>query len=148
MNIQRIKAIVTKEWKGIIRQPAILFLIILFPMVMTFTYGIAFGGMSTGTDDITYSIGVVSLNTTESIWTEHFIDNLTANEVFNIGFYDDNESAQEQLSQGALSAVIIIPKDFSDSIESLWNDIYADGEANDTASWTNVTLSIYLDEGS
>ncbi|MCP4761801.1 MAG: ABC transporter permease, partial [archaeon] len=47
-----------------------------------------------------------------------------------------------------LSAVIIIPKDFSDSIESLWNDIYADGEANDTASWTNVTLSIYLDEGS
>ena len=48
MNVQTIIALVKMELKKIIREPAYLFLMILFPAVLTLIFGLAFGTIETG----------------------------------------------------------------------------------------------------
>jgi ABC-2 type transport system permease protein len=48
MNMQRINALVKMELKKIIREPAYLFLMLLFPAVLTLIFGLAFGTLETG----------------------------------------------------------------------------------------------------
>jgi len=48
MNMQRVLALVKMELKKIIREPAYLFLMILFPAVLTFVFGLTFGSMPSG----------------------------------------------------------------------------------------------------
>jgi len=48
MNIQRILALLKMEFYKIIREPAYLFLMLLFPAVLTITFGFAFGGPELG----------------------------------------------------------------------------------------------------
>jgi ABC-type multidrug transport system permease subunit len=50
MNRQRILALVNMELKKIIREPAYLFMMILFPAALTFVFGLSFGTTSAGTD--------------------------------------------------------------------------------------------------
>jgi len=46
MNIQRLSALVKMELKKIIREPAYLFLMLLFPAMLTLTFGLGFGSVS------------------------------------------------------------------------------------------------------
>ncbi len=48
MNIQRVLALVKMNLKKIIREPAYLFLMILFPAALTLVFGLAFGTIDTG----------------------------------------------------------------------------------------------------
>ncbi|MFX0060399.1 MAG: ABC transporter permease [Candidatus Hodarchaeota archaeon] len=48
MNGQRIMALVKMQLKKIIREPAYLFLMLLFPAALTFIFGLAFGTFETG----------------------------------------------------------------------------------------------------
>jgi ABC-2 type transport system permease protein len=48
MNVLRILALVKMELKKIIREPAYLFLMILFPAALTLVFGLAFGTLDTG----------------------------------------------------------------------------------------------------
>jgi len=56
--------------------------------------------------------------------------------------YPDNQTAQLDLIQGKLQAVILIPVNFGESCESfsIW--------PNDPSKWTNITIPIFLDSGS
>jgi ABC-2 type transport system permease protein len=56
--------------------------------------------------------------------------------------YLDNQTAQLDLIQGKLQAVVLIPIDFGESYESflMW--------PNTPREWTNTTIPIYLDSGS
>ena len=51
MQMQKILALVKMELKKIIREPAYLFLMILFPAVLTLVFGLAFGTMPSGIDE-------------------------------------------------------------------------------------------------
>ena len=53
MNSQRILALVKKHLKGTIRDPATLFMIILFPVMITLAFGISFGAIG-GSQSTTY----------------------------------------------------------------------------------------------
>ena len=44
MNLQRVFALTKKELKKTIREPAVLFMIFLFPIVFVFAFGASFGG--------------------------------------------------------------------------------------------------------
>ena len=44
MNTQRVFALTKKELKKTIREPAVLFMIFLFPIVFVFAFGASFGG--------------------------------------------------------------------------------------------------------
>jgi len=140
MNFQRVYALTKKELKKTIREPAVLFMIFLFPVIFVFAFGSAFGGNSGPT---TYNIGVVNndqgANTQSS---QLFINTLTETKILSLTIYISNQSAQNDLSQGKIQAIVIIPNDFTQSLDSY------QAAPNNPDQWTNATVSLYLDKGS
>jgi len=143
MSSQRVLALVKKDLKRQVREPAALFMIILFPAMLTLAFGLAFGGIG-GNQPTTYQIGVVNKASTaqDQSWAQHFIGNLTNMEILKIQSYPSNETAQTDLIQGKISAIIIIPQDFEQSCDSYWS-----APAN-PSQWVNTTLQVYVDSGS
>lgn len=143
MNSQRVFALVKKDLKGRVREPAALFMIILFPAMLTLGFGLAFGGIG-GNQPATYQIGVVNNASTaqDQSWAQHFIGNLTNIEILKIQSYPSNATAQTDLIQGKISAIIIIPQDFDQSCDSYWS------EPTNPSQWVNTTLQVYVDSGS
>ena len=126
-----------------IREPAILFMIILFPVILTLVFGASFGAIG-GTQPTTYQIGVVNMDSAGPYqqWSQHFVGNLTDMEILNIQDFSDNETAQADLIQGKIQAVLLIPENFGQSCDSFWN------APTDPGRWVNTTLQLYLDSGS
>jgi ABC-2 type transport system permease protein len=138
MKIQRILALTKKEMKKTIREPAVLFMIFLFPIIFVVAFGTAFGG--DGSSNVTYNIGVANSDT--GIYSGQFLDRLSATQIVNLHTYTDNQSAQSDLSQGKIQAVMLIPIDFSESLRSY------QASPNNPEQWTNASVSLYLDKGS
>jgi hypothetical protein len=61
MNVPTVLALSKKEMKKTIREPAVLFMIFLFPIVFVFAFGASFGGFGGG-QTATYQVGVVNLD--------------------------------------------------------------------------------------
>jgi ABC-2 type transport system permease protein len=143
LNLQRVFSLVKKDLKRMIREPATLFLIILFPVVLTLVFGVSFGAIG-GTQSTTYQIGVVNMDSAvlDQQWSQHFIGNLTGAEILKIQDYSDNETAQTDLLQGKIQAVLLIPENFSQSCISFWN------APTNSSLWVNTTVQLYLDSGS
>lgn len=139
MKIQRIRALTIKDIKMRIRQPAVLFIVFLFPLVLTGAFGLAFGSLG-GATEATYTVGVVDLD--NSNWSNYFVGNLSNSEVINAVAFDDTNSAQNDLEQGNLDAFVTIPNDFSESIDSFWT------YPLNASSWTNTTINLSVDQGS
>ncbi len=143
MNTRRITVLLKKDLKTFIREPAVLFLLLLFPLVVTMTFGIAFGGMNSP-GDAEFKIGVVNMdaNSTDSEWSGWFIGNLTDYNGTVVSYYTSNETGQADLINGNLHALIVIPEGFGDSIETYW------ASPLNGSGWENVTIGLYLDSGS
>jgi ABC-2 type transport system permease protein len=143
MNLQRVSALTKKDLKKSIRDPAILFMIFLFPIVFVLAFGFSLGGIGGG-QSVTYQIGAVNMDLTDSSqqWSEVFIDTLSNTEILNIQLYPDNQTAQYDLTQGKVQAVILVPDVFSESIVSYHTS------PDDPSRWVNTTVSMYLDRGS
>ena len=141
MNFQRIIALTKKDLKKTVREPAVLFMVFLFPIIFVIAFGSSFGGAGSGRP--AYHIGVINTDsTTGQQFSQQFINTLTNTSILNLQTYNENQTAQNDLSQGKIQALIIIPKDFSQSITSF-------NEApNNPNQWTNTTISLYLDKGS
>ncbi|MCX6649881.1 MAG: ABC transporter permease [Candidatus Bathyarchaeota archaeon] len=138
MDPRRVSALVAKELKRTIREPANLFMVIVFPLLLTIAFGASFGAI--GGAETRYSVAVV--NRDAGAMGSAFTGALAHIEVLSIQNYTDPAAAQSDLQQGRLKAVITIPTDFTDSIQS-----YAQNPATPT-SWHNTTLSLSIDEGS
>jgi ABC-2 type transport system permease protein len=142
MKLQRIAALTKKELKKTIREPAVLFMIFLFPIIFVFAFGASFGGVGSSRT-VTYHIGVVNTDHGSSVNASQIVlAALTDTKIINVHVYADNQTAQNDLSQGNVQAVIIIPSDFSQSLASY------QAAPNNPAQWTNTTVSMYLDKGS
>ncbi len=143
MKVRRIAALVKKDLKMFVREPATIFLLILFPLVLTLTFGVAFGGIDTGGSS-EFRIGVVNMdaNSTAAEWSDSFVGNLTDLNGTAVSHYGTNETGQTDLLNGGLDALIVIPEGFGNSIDSYW-DSPIDG-----SSWENTTIELYLDSGS
>jgi ABC-2 type transport system permease protein len=127
--------------KKTVREPAVLFMIFLFPIVFVFAFGASFGGFGSA-GSANYQVGVVNLEGTSQEWSQLFIDNLSGTQIVTVNLYTDNATAQSDLSQGKMQALVMIPTTFSDSINSY---TAAPADAN---QWVNSTLQLYLDKGS
>ncbi|MEM2367073.1 MAG: ABC transporter permease [Candidatus Bathyarchaeia archaeon] len=138
MNFQRINALTKKELKKTFREPAVLFVIFLFPLVFVLTFGASFGGL--GGSQPVYNIGVVNMDS--GGLSQAFIEALSNTTLLNVHVYADNQTAQNDLSQGKIQAAIIIPADFSQSLASYY------AAPNKPSSWVNATVLLYLDKGS
>lgn len=143
MNFRRVIALTKKDLKKTTREPAVLFLLLVFPIVLTFVFGLAFGGIG-GDAASSFDVGVLNLDTTgtHTEWSDAFIDNLTHSEVFVVQYFQDNETGQAALLQGGLDAFVVLPEGFGDSIESYYN------APLDPSSWTNSSIGLYVDSGS
>ncbi|MHA1964219.1 MAG: ABC transporter permease [Candidatus Thorarchaeota archaeon] len=143
MNLRRIIALMKKDLKKTHREPAVLFLLIIFPIVLTIIFGFAFGGIGDG-GTTSFDVGLLNLDATspQADWSIAFVDNLTDSEVFVVHAYEENATGQSALLQGNLDAFIVIPEGFGDSIVSYY------GSPIDPSSWTNTTIGLYVDSGS
>jgi len=142
MKLQRIAALTKKELKKTIREPAVLFMIFLFPVIFVFAFGASFGGVGSR-QTVTYHIGVVNMDHGSSVnASQTFLAALTDTKIINVHVYADNQTAQNDLSQGNVQAVMIIPSDFSQSLASY------QAAPDNPDQWTNTTVSMYLDKGS
>jgi ABC-type multidrug transport system permease subunit len=141
MKLQRVLALTKKELIKTYRLPAVLFMIFLFPVVFVFAFGAAFGGA--GGAQPAYLVGVVNIDQGPPPQSsQSFIETLKSTDILNVQTFADNQSAQNELSQGRLQAVMIIPTTFSQSFQSYQT------APNDPDRWTNASVSLYLDEGS
>ena len=138
MKIQRVLALTKKEMKKTIREPAVLFMIFLFPIIFVVAFGTAFGGSGNG--NAVYNVGVVNADSGSN--SQHFLGALTDTKILNLQTYVDNQTAQVDLSQGKIQAVIYIPADFSQSLNSY------QAAPNNPEQWTNASVSLFLDKGS
>lgn len=142
MKLRRVSALAGADLKKLRREPAALFLLILFPLVLTLSFGVAFGAV--GGQSTTYQVGIVNFDsaTPPSQWSRYLIGNITATRVLVVSPYPDNSTAQSDLVQGRIQAILIIPADFSESCIS-----FRDHPTN-SSQWINTTLNLYLDSGS
>jgi ABC-2 type transport system permease protein len=141
MNFQRVLGLTKKEMKKTIREPAVLFMIFLFPIVFVFAFGASFGGFG-GSQTASYQVGVVNMDGANQQWSQVFTNDLSNISILKISIYTDNQTAQSDLSQGKIQAVILIPATFSESITSYNN------APNQPSQWINATVPLYLDKGS
>jgi len=143
VNFQRVSALAKKDLKKTLREPAALFMIFLFPIVFVLAFGASFGGVGGG-QSATYQIGVVNLDQTGSSqqWSQVLIDALSNTTILNVQVYTNNQTAQDDLTQGKVQAVMIIPSVFSESVASYQT------APNDPSRWVNATVPLYLDKGS
>jgi len=142
MKFQRILALVKKELKKTVREPAVLFMIFLFPIIFVFAFGASFGGVG-GSQTVTYQIGIVNMDHASSVnASQILVTSLSNTKIINIHVYATNQKAQNDLSQGTVQAVMIIPTDFSQSLAAYH------AAPNDPSQWINTTVQLYLDTGS
>lgn len=142
MNVNRALALAKKDWKRIFREPAFLFIIILFPVMLTVAFGTSFGAVG-GSQTPTFKIGIVDFGPGgNSTSANQFVNDLLATKVVNVQHFTDNATAQSALSQGQLQGVILLPSSFDSTVQSF--RFYP----NEPGRWVNSTVSLYLDKGS
>ena len=143
MRAQRVRALALKEFKRVVREPANLFMAILFPMILTAAFGAAFGSLGTGSGDTSYAVGFVDLDeSTNPAWAAAFREGIVRTAVLDVVDYVDNETAHADLLQGRLDAIVILPGDFGDSIESFLE------HPGEPRLWVNTTVGLSVDQGS
>ena len=139
MKRQRVIALTKKEMKKTIREPAVLFMIFLFPIIFVFAFGAAFSGG----EQPTYKIGTVNNDQGNSVnASQTLLTAMSDTKILNLQTYAENSTAQNDLAQGSIQAVIIIPSDFSQSFSTY------QAAPNDPTAWRNVTIALYIDKGS
>src|SRR5579872_1223175 len=116
MKSSRVLALAKKDWKRMIRDPAVLFMIILFPLVLTIAFGASFGAVG-GSQTVTYTIAVVDLGNTGNASLSHqFAQALVSSNVLKVKYFQDNNTAQSALSQGQIQGVLLLPASFDTSV--------------------------------
>ncbi len=140
MKLGHALALAKKDWKRIFREPAFLFILVLFPVMLTVAFGTSFGAVG-GSQTTQFKIGVVALggNSTSSSQFSHA---LSASGAFAVSYYADNRSGQSALGQGQLQALVLLPAGFDQSVRSFR------AHPSDPGEWTNSTISVFLDKGS
>jgi ABC-2 type transport system permease protein len=138
MNTQRAAALTVKELKRITREPANLFLAFIFPLILTLAFGMSFGAIGGGEQK--YTVAYVTYDQSQFSGLLH--DTLSQVSILEVVDYTDVGEASSALSQGLVSAVLVIPDGFSESVLS-----YRDNP-DDPTMWVISTLELSLDEGS
>jgi ABC-type transport system involved in multi-copper enzyme maturation permease subunit len=143
VKLIRVSAIVKTQLKAVVREPALLFVLLLFPVALTVAFGASFGAIG-GTQLTVYHVGIVDQGSDGpySQWSGQFVTGLNATSIINPIHYVDNLTAQADLAQGKIQAIIILPDNFGQSCQS-----FQENPASPEL-WSNATLSLYLDSGS
>jgi ABC-2 type transport system permease protein len=142
MKLNRALALAKKDWRRMYREPAFLFMIILFPVILTIAFGTSFGAVG-GSQSPTYNIAVVDLGAAgNATWSHQFAQALISTDVMKVQYFQDNLTAQSALSQGKIQGVLLLPASFDASVQSFKS------YPSQPAEWVNSSVLLYLDKGS
>lgn len=149
-------SIAIKDFKELIRDRRGLFMILLFPLFFMIIFGFAFGDM--GKSNEPHNLAVVNLdNGSQMPLTDdevNFGDNLT--DILIDAEYEDSDvhlfnvtkttesTAYQLIQRKEADAIIIIPKNFSQSIVDVMEDSISAQMAGKTYSTDNNTLKISI----
>jgi ABC-2 type transport system permease protein len=138
MNIIRVSALVSKEIKRVLREPANLFLVFIFPLVLTLAFGASFGALGGGENR--YSVALVNLD--EGPWGTTLKTALTDITAVEVRDYAETVVALSDLQQGRLKAILVIPLNFTSSIQSYKTN------PSEPGKWIYTTINLSVDSGS
>ena len=131
MNLQRVKALLKKEFFQIIRDPSSWLIAVVFPILLLFLYGY---GVSLDINDL--KIGVVLQDFSPQ--ARSFANSLSHSRFFSVHFSQDQKTLEKMLTAGDIHGIVIIPFYFEKyRIEDNKGPIYviADGQSPNTASF-------------
>ena len=138
MKLGRCFPVMGMELRKVVREPSAMFMALLFPIVLTLAFGVSFGGAGGG--GASYSVGVIDLD--HSGWSQNLQANLTATKILTLNQYNNLEAASQDMRQGKLDALLVIPSGFGIASQS-----YVD-HPNEPGSWDQAQVQIYLDQAS
>jgi ABC-2 type transport system permease protein len=143
MKLRRVSVLAIVQLKTVIREPALIFVLLLFPVALTCAFGTSFGAIG-GSQLTVYPVGIVDQGTGGPYqqWSGEFVAGLNATKIINPIFYANNATAQADLAQGKIQAILIIPANFGQSCQSF------EQNPSNPALWSNATMHLYLDSGS
>ena len=109
--LERLWALIEKEWLQVFRDPSALLVAFALPIVMLVIFGY---GLSLDADHV--GLGVVMEDRApdaRALWRA-----FDSTPYFETQFYDDRRSAEQALTNGKTRAVLVVPSDFSKSLEA------------------------------
>jgi len=109
-RIERLLAIVWKEWLQVFRDPSALLVAFALPAVMLFLFGY---GLSL--DATSVKTGIVLEDS--SPLARSFYNSLDASRYFAVKFYASRPEAERGLQDEEVRAIIVVPNDFSERVE-------------------------------
>lgn len=152
-SFRRIKALIIKESYQIVRDPSTILISVVFPAMLLFLYGF---GMSLDLDRL--RIGLVLEDTAPEAIS--FAKALTDSPYFDVTIARDRRQLDEQLMQGAVRGIVVVPAYFSQFRKRRGIvapiQVIADGSETNTASfvqnyvrgaWENWLQQEQIDRG-
>jgi ABC-2 type transport system permease protein len=131
-KVQRVKALIIKEFYQIIRDPSSILIAIVFPILLLFIYGF---GVSLDMKHL--KLGLYCADSNPDI--ENFTLGLKNSTFFSVYQSDNQQELDQKLSRGELQGIVIIPFYFSEfqksSSEKAPIYVIADGSSPNTATF-------------
>lgn len=132
MEVRRLKALMTKEFLQIIRDPSALLITVVLPLILMFLYGY---GVSLDLDHL--RVGLVMEDTAPD--AQSFAESLKNSTYFDVKVARDRRELTEDLIAGSIRGMFIIPSYFTqfrhrpDTIAPI--QVIADGSETNTANF-------------
>ncbi len=131
-HLRRIKALITKEFYQIIRDPSSILISVVLPMLLIFIYGF---GVSLDIDHL--KIGLVLEDTSPDALS--FANSLTNSRYFDVTIARDRQQVNQDIVSGKIRGFVVIPSYFSSFRDRKDNtapiQVIADGSETNTASF-------------
>ena len=110
-RLERLLAIVWKEWLQVFRDPSALLVAFVLPAIMLFLFGY---GLSL--DATSVKVGV-TLEDSSPV-ARSFYNSLDASRYFTVKYYATRPEAERGLRDEEVRAIVVVPNDFSQKVES------------------------------
>jgi ABC-2 type transport system permease protein len=123
-----------RNFKESYRDPLSLAFLLGFPLVFMLLFGLAFGETNPS-----FEVGIIDNDMTQV--SETYTSDEVLGEILEISFYDDAESAMEDLKVGDLIAYLIIPDGFGQQISTSWAGEEIDIQLDITYDESDFTIN-------
>ena len=108
-KLERLWAIIWKEWLQVFRDPSAILIAFVFPTVMLFLFGY---GLSLDSTNVRVGVALED----DSPLARSFYNSLNASKYFGARYYPNRPEAERALRDEVVRAVVVVPNDFSSRV--------------------------------
>jgi len=125
-----------RNFKETYRDPLALGFLIAFPLLFMLLFGAALGGNS----NPSYTVGVIDEDGTQ-VSSQFITEVLTQIPLLDIGLFESEAEALDNLKQGNIRSALVIPSGFGDEVAKSWQHLDPDIILNITYDESDLTVS-------